>query len=124
MKTLLVVALAGCMMIGCAESSQENKKEEAVAFAKAEETNVPVQEDYASFGAKISASNAMTQGQINEKYAQLKPGDTAVVKFEAPINAVCKSKGCWMRLDIAEEEKVFVKFKDYGFFVPLDTEGQ
>lgn len=124
MKTLLVVALAGCMMIGCAESTQENKKEEAVAFAKAEETTASSQEDYASFGAEISATDAMTQAEINEKYAQLKPGDTAVVKFEAPINAVCKSKGCWMRLDIAQEEEVFVKFKDYGFFVPLDAEGQ
>lgn len=124
MKTLLVVALAGCMMVGCAESTQENKKEEAVAFAKAQETDTPTQEGYASFGAKISADNAMTQAQINEKFAQLKSGDTAVVKFEAPINAVCKAKGCWMRLAIAEEEEVFVKFKDYGFFVPLDAEGQ
>ena len=28
-----------------------------------------------------------------------------------------------MRLDIAGEEQVFVKFKDYGFFVPTDTDG-
>ena len=28
-------------------------------------------------------------------------------------------KGCWMRLALGDDES-FVKFKDYGFFVPKD----
>lgn len=80
------------------------------------------QSEYTSYGAKISKDGALEVSQAIEKYASLKEGDTAVVKFEAPINSVCAAKGCWMRLDAGEEE-VFVKFKDYGFFVPLDAKG-
>jgi len=50
-------------------------------------------------------------------YSDLKEGDTIAAKFQAPVNSVCKMKGCWMRLAVGEQE-AFVKFKDYGFFVP------
>lgn len=110
--------------------------EDASAFAKAVSNDLEVskseltqqvaladQEAYASYGIKITTENTLSKSAITEKYAALAEGDTALVKFEAPINAVCAAKGCWMRLDIADEEQVFVKFKDYGFFVPTDTDG-
>ena len=44
----------------------------------------------------------------------------AQVKFEGEVTATCAKKGCWM--DVASgEDTVFVRFQDYGFFVP--TEG-
>jgi len=44
----------------------------------------------------------------------------AEVRFEGEITATCAKKGCWM--DVASgEDTVFVRFLDYGFFVP--TEG-
>ncbi len=44
----------------------------------------------------------------------------AAVRFEGEITATCAKKGCWM--DVASgEDTVFVRFLDYGFFVP--TEG-
>ncbi|WP_366512795.1 DUF4920 domain-containing protein [Kordia sp.] len=66
----------------------------------------------------------MTAAQINEKYNGLKVGATLNVKFQSNINSVCSKKGCWMRLDLGEEKEVMVKFKDYGFFVPLDAKGE
>ncbi len=33
------------------------------------------------------------------------------------IISVCPKKGCWMNLKV-DEDTIFVKFKDYGFFVP------
>lgn len=39
------------------------------------------------------------------------------VRLSGPIVGTCAKKGCWMRLG-SEESNVFVKFKDYGFFVP------
>lgn len=79
---------------------------------------------YASFGDKIDAKNVLTTAQINEKYSNLKVGDTLDVKFTSKINSVCSKKGCWMRLDLGEEKEVMVKFKDYGFFMPLDAKGE
>lgn len=124
MKFFVTIFLILLTIMSCKEAGNENNN----AFAKADSENSKElavaegvdQEAYASYGAKISSENALNKAQIAEKYAALAEGDTTSVKFEAPINAVCASKGCWMRLDITEEEQVFVKFKDYGFFVPTD----
>lgn len=77
---------------------------------------------YESFGEQISAQNALSSEEMMTKYENLKQGDTIEVSFEGKVNSVCKSKGCWMELGLPEEENVMVKFKDYGFFVPMDIE--
>ncbi len=46
------------------------------------------------------------------------------VRVEGTVRKACEKKGCWMEL--AEGPKgagVRVTFKDYGFFVPLDSAG-
>lgn len=78
---------------------------------------------YASFGAKITKKGAISKEQMTAKYAKLKAGDTIIVKFRSKINDVCSKKGCWMNLDLAKGEKAFVRFKDYGFFMPLNSAG-
>jgi len=36
----------------------------------------------------------------------------------------CERKGCWMQLSAGEgKQSVRVTFKDYAFFVPLDSKG-
>ena len=46
------------------------------------------------------------------------------VVVEGVIAKACTNKGCWMEL-VPEEGKtgMRVTFKDYGFFVPLDSKG-
>ena len=44
----------------------------------------------------------------------------AQVRMEGEIAATCAKKGCWMDV-VSGEDTVFVRFQDYGFFVP--TEG-
>lgn len=123
MKILATIFLCALTILSCKNIENESD----TAFAKAEKENSSTalnQESYASYGAEITTENVLTNSEIAEKYSALKEGDTAVVKFTAPINAVCTSKGCWMRLDLPKEQEVFVKFKDYGFFVPLDATGE
>ena len=46
------------------------------------------------------------------------------VAVEAKIRKACEKKGCWMELAGSEKGPgVRVTFKDYGFFVPLDSAG-
>jgi len=45
------------------------------------------------------------------------------VRLQGTISAVCKKKGCWMYVGDGEN-RVKVRFKDYGFFVPTDCEGR
>lgn len=119
MKKYVSIIVAVLVLISCNQNKKSKVVGEDVAFAKAQTQEYP----YTSYGAEITADDAIKATDIIEKYAALKEGDTALVKFEAPINSVCAMKGCWMRLDAGEEE-VFVKFKDYGFFVPLDAKGE
>ena len=47
------------------------------------------------------------------------------VTVEAKVRKACEKKGCWMELSGGEKAMgVRVTFKDYGFFVPLDSAGK
>ena len=47
------------------------------------------------------------------------------VVVEGLVEASCQNKGCWMQIKPEEgEDGVRVTFKDYGFFVPLDSAGR
>lgn len=78
--------------------------------------------DYASFGEKFKVSKVYNKAEMLKKYKKLKKGDTLVVQFQSNIKSVCKKKGCWMKMELAGDDKSFVKFKDYGFFVPLNAD--
>jgi hypothetical protein len=106
MKKLLILLSAFLLTISC------NKKESKIE-AK------PV---FASFGEKITKESAVSKEVLLEKYKTLKKGDTLSIKVSSKINEICQNKGCWMTLDLGNEEKAFVKFKDYGFFVPMNAQ--
>jgi hypothetical protein len=114
MKNLLYVFAMALLMVSCNDS----KKNETAS------TEADVQEvAYLSFGDKIDDKGVLSSTEIQEKYKSLKQGDSVAVKFKSEVNSVCQSKGCWMRMDMGEEEAM-VKFKDYGFFMPKDIAGQ
>ena len=48
------------------------------------------------------------------------------IQVEGKVSAVCQKKGCWMTIvsDDASKQEMVVKFKDYGFFMPLDLAGK
>lgn len=47
------------------------------------------------------------------------------VTVEAKVRKACEKKGCWMELSGGDKAMgVRVTFKDYGFFVPLDSAGK
>ena len=78
--------------------------------------------DYALFGDKFKVTKILTKDEMLKKYQNLKKGDTIVVQFQSNIKAVCKKKGCWMKMELAGDDDSFVRFKDYGFFVPLNAD--
>lgn len=79
---------------------------------------------YKTFGEAMEASNFISKEEMKEKFEGMKVGDTLDVKFASNINSVCKAKGCWMKLDLGDEKESMVKFKDYGFFVPLNSDNR
>ena len=77
---------------------------------------------YLSYGKKITAADAVSKEAMAQKFIDLKKGDTIDMKFVSNINEVCKTKGCWMKLDLGDEKETMVRFTDYGFFVPLNSD--
>lgn len=80
--------------------------------------------NYASYGQKITSSELLSKTEMMGKFSSLKEGDTLNLKFASSINEVCKKKGCWMKLDLGNEQESMVRFKDYGFFVPKDADNK
>lgn len=87
------------------------------------EEKIEVETNYASFGKKISIANTMTSEDMLSKFKTMKVGDTVSVKFASNIKEVCSKKGCWMKLPLNKDTETMVRFKDYGFFMPLDSQG-
>ncbi len=112
MKKLLILVIAIAFIYSC-----KNEKKESVENTKVEEIA------YASFGAEIPSDGAISASEMYDQYKNMTIGDTIVTKVSAKINEVCSSKGCWMKLDLGSNEEFMVRFKDYGFFMPLNAEG-
>lgn len=107
MITLLI--FTACKETKKAEKEVEQIKQEVV---------------YDSFGEKITLENAITSEELLTKFKTMKAGDTINVKFASSIKEVCSKKGCWMKLPLNNETETMVRFKDYGFFMPLDSKGR
>lgn len=74
---------------------------------------------YEKFGASFEKSDTIDSNV--KVYENLKVADTTMTQITGKIKEVCQAKGCWMKVDLASGDEVFVKFKDYGFFVPTDA---
>ena len=112
MKHYFVLLLVFASLFSC----KSEKKE-------VEETIIKEDIAYASFGEEIADEDAISATELYAKYKTMTAGDTLVSKVSASINEVCSKKGCWMKLDLGNEAEVMVRFKDYGFFMPLNAEG-
>jgi hypothetical protein len=80
------------------------------------------------------AGEKISRGAAIDKDAQAVPLTTVLaspaeytktpVVVEGVISNACERKGCWMQLKPVDgDQNVRVTFKDYAFFVPLDSKG-
>lgn len=115
MKKYLMMFIAATSLAAC------GNKEEQKQDANANDSTEVVKEEVYKAGAELTEDGALTSADfLNE----LKGKDSVEVKLSAKINAVCQAKGCWMRLDLGNDQELMVKFKDYEFFVPKDASGK
>lgn len=45
-------------------------------------------------------------------------------KISGKVVEVCQEKGCWMKIEKSNGDKMMVRFKDYGFFMPKNIQGK
>ena len=75
---------------------------------------------YQSFGASVDIEATLQPVELMD---QLSDMDSVYATIAATVEEVCQMKGCWMNVS-DEGQSLFVKFKDYGFFVPKDISGK
>lgn len=109
-----MIFVLSAMVFACKTKKEDQKQVEKEVLAST----------YSSFGDQISEKDYLSSEEAYAKYQTLKVGDTINLKFGSSIEEVCSKKGCWMKLPAGEtEETIMVRFKDYGFFMPLDSKG-
>lgn len=113
---ILAILVLALVVVSCKTDKKETEIEIVEPVAK--------EIAYASFGMEINDADALSAARMAEHYNNMKAGDTVNSKMIAKVNEVCQAKGCWMKVDLGNEQEVMVKFKDYGFFMPKNIAGK
>ena len=96
-----------------------------VAFVLVSACKTAANADSNSFGAGVSKRD--NPAAFADVVKQLDTQDSVIVVLTAKVGEVCQAKGCWMNLMDNQgqtDEQLFVKFKDYAFFMPKDLTGK
>ena len=111
---LLILSLAVFSFMSC---KNENKSSESVTEVAEELKTVQ------SYGEDFAAAEKVLS--VGEAMQALQDSDSLMADVEGYVTSVCQVKGCWMVLSETPDDStgLFVRFKDYGFFVPLDFAG-
>lgn len=103
---IIAIILGFTLLIGCKTKQQKIVSEDG---------------KYEFFGEKIAENDPIS---VTELVEELKSKDEYAGQIEGNVTSVCKVKGCWMNVVSEDGTSVFVKFKDYGFFMPMDLDGE
>jgi len=109
-KTILIVSV----IIGLYACSETKVTEEKTVVST-------VDTSLLFFGDSITINDAIVSDQL---IAKLGTSDSTEIKLVGKIDEVCQKKGCWMNMNIGNNQLMKIRFKDYAFFVPKDAAGK
>ena len=110
MKKSLIIISAFIFIFSCKEKQS---------------SRIPVQVQsttYNLYGDAFETDSIISLDELSQKIEKI--GDTLQLTLKGTIKEVCTKKGCWMTLSMENDSEMMVRFKDYGFFVPLDASGE
>lgn len=113
MKSILFLFVGTLLLIQCKN----------LPTNQALQSNLASNSAVSSFGEKIDDQGSIVFDEAIEKINEV---DSLAMKITANVTEVCQAKGCWMNVvgDKTKDKAFFVKFKDYGFFMPKDCAGK
>ncbi len=77
------------------------------------------------YGAGVSEDitfNVQSPDQVITALGKTDELKDVIIRGE--VSGVCEKKGCWITLKNSKNENVFVKMKDYAFFLPMSAMGK
>ncbi len=113
MKRLLYFSITAAVLFACNDASKKAGSDET-----SEETTEQT----------IEGRYGDTTWSVDDTYDLssflfiLGDRDSLDATITGEIKSVCQAKGCWMKMDM-EGMEIFVKFRDYGYFVPMNSTG-
>lgn len=116
------LVLAALVLVSCNKAREPVEPASAAASAASASVAAP-QGAHQSFGAPLGKSPPTTLAEVlkaPDKFAD------QTVTVEGEVRRACTRKGCWMELGESQDAAspgCRVTFKDYGFFVPIDSAG-
>ena len=111
LKKFSILLISG-LFIACSNQTTTEQQQET-------EQQEPEASGY--YGEKISGENPISG---KEMASMLEENDSVYVTMKSTIVSNCQKSGCWMDLDLGNDEVVKVTFKDYAFFIPLESKGK
>lgn len=111
----LIIAMVCFLAISCNQSSTKNLDGKVGTMSQ------KIEGEY--FGEQFAVNNPIA---VENAIKNLEKSDTLNIQLAGVVQKVCKAKGCWTNIGSTMEadQSIFVKFKDYGFFLPTDCDGR
>jgi len=117
----LVLSCPGNPNCACGHDKEQAQAAPAKGAAPAKEAAKPAAGDVIARGEKLKGLAAV---QLDKVLATPADFDGKTIAVEGKVRRACEKKGCWMELAASDKGPgMRVTFKDYGFFVPLDSAG-
>ncbi len=111
-KMKYFLLLLSIITLACSAPESDNANEEKTTMEEPEVV-------FAFYGDTITTGGANAMADVAQMVSET---GTVNAKIEGTITSCCQKKGCWMKMDVAGyNEPIRVTFKDYGFFVPLNS---
>ncbi|MBM3425831.1 MAG: DUF4920 domain-containing protein [Bacteroidetes bacterium] len=73
-----------------------------------------------NYGDLVKESEVVTPATMLQK---VETAGTFTGKVSGYIKEVCTNKGCWFAMELPNGSSMRVTFKDYGFFIPTNSQG-
>ena len=73
-----------------------------------------------NYGDVVKESDVVSTAILVQK---VEASGTFTGKVLGKINEVCTNKGCWFAMELPNGSSMRVTFKDYGFFIPTNSQG-
>lgn len=113
MKKILSIAVFALSGLAFQAQAQHKHTEESKATPPAVKGQV--------YGEDIEEKNPVKSKDFNRR---LNGENPVRMQVKGTVTNVCKARGCWATVDIGDGKELFVKMKDYGFFLPMDAKGK
>lgn len=115
-KTFYLLAVALLVVFSSCCNQNEKKEQDGK-----HETAVVPTSSTGNFGEEITADEAISAQNLPQL---LEGKETVEVKLTGDVAAVCQMSGCWVDIDMGNDEIIHVTFKDDSFLLPKDATGK